>query len=288
MYNPVSIVNCVTFRLDILYTLFQLMFFVNSSNYIISPLFLVLSLILSPGYFFINLTYIIFISLTNFQKIKITLIISSLILVCFINFSKLLGFNPIDNLLSIYYNYYFIQDTLPNFSDLWALLSGTFLKYQNFTKEMLIVYQITLCMAVMFIVYRIKDKYYPNKESLAFSMIFLISHIMDRYPCENHYIISLILLFQHWEVVKEKIMTLAVYCSVAGYTLIVFRGFPYSWRKSGSSNYLYFQNVTYEVAMTFILMCAVNGIDKFRQSCKEKEKPKQEIEMAEEKKEKKE
>ena len=262
------------------------MFFINSSNYIISPLFLVLSLVLSPGYFFINLTYIIYVSITNFQKIKMTLIISTFVLVCFINFSKLLGFNPIDNLLSIYYNYYFIQDTLPNFSDLWTLLSGTFLKYQNFTKEMITIYQFTLCMAVMFLVYRIKDKYYRNKESLAFSMIFLMSHILDRYPCENHYIICLILLFQHWDVIKEKIMTLAVYCSVAGYTLIVCRGFPYSWRKSGSSNYLYFQNVTYEIAMTFILMCAVNGIDTFRQNWKDEDRLKQEIEMTEKEKEK--
>ena len=81
-------------------------------------------------------------------------------------------------------------------------------------------------------------------------------------------------------------MTLAVYCSVAGYTLIVCRGFPYSWRKSGSSNYLYFQNVTYEIAMTFILMCAVNGIDTFRQNWKDEDRLKQEIEMTEKEKEK--
>ena len=126
-------------------------------------------------------------------------------------------------------------------------------------------------MAVMLLVYRIKDKNYNYKNSLSYSMIFLSSHIFDRYPSEIHYIIALILLCQHYNIVKVKIMNLSIYGSFAGYTLIVCRGFPFTHRKSGTSNYLFFQNVTYSVAMSFLLMCAVNGINNFRKNNKVRE-----------------
>ncbi len=270
MYNPVSIASCVSFRIDIVYTLFNLLFVYSAFNYLVAPIFLVISLVASPGYFFITIAYIGYLIISNFKQIRLTLLLSAMLIAIYFNVASLMGLSPVENIKNIYYNYFFIKDTLPNFSDLWSLLSGTFLKYQTFTLQMLLVYQFTLCNAVMILVYRIADKDYKYKTNLAYAMIFLMSHILDRYPCENHYIISLILLFQHWDVVKEKIMNLAVYCSVAGYTLIVCRGFPYTWRKTGTSNYLYFQNVTYEIAMTFVMMCAINGVDTFRKEHKEK------------------
>jgi hypothetical protein len=123
----------------------------------------------------------------------------------------------------------------------------------------------------MLLVYRIKDKNYNYKNSLSYAMIFLSNHIFDRYPSEIHYIIVLILLCQHYNIIKVKIINLSIYCSFAGYTLIVCRGFPFTHRKSGTSNYLFFQNITYSVAMSFLLMCSVNGINNFRKSNKIRE-----------------
>jgi hypothetical protein len=273
LYNPVSIIVCVSKRLDLFFTLINLLFAYNPFNLVTSPILLALSLITTPGYLSISFTYIFYLFLTNSKQIKPIISLTFIYLIAYFVITKLIfNIDTLTNTYTIYYNYYFMKDSLPNFSDLWSLLAGTFLKYQKFTLQMLFIYQITLCMSVMALVHRIDDKYYSNKTGLTYSLIFMMSHILDKYPCENHYIISLLLLFQHWDVVKQKIMTLAVYGSFAGYTLIVCRGFPYTWRKTGSSNYLYFQNVTYEIAMTFIMMCAMNGINSFRKREKTKEK----------------
>ncbi len=62
---------------------------------------------------------------------------------------------------------------------------------------------------------------------------------MDRYPSENHLIVILCLLLQHYDIIKVKIFDLGIYCAFASYTLIVCRGFPYTHGRSGSSNYLF-------------------------------------------------
>lgn len=273
-YNPVSIINCSLFRLDILYMFIHLMFVSNYSNCIIAPIFFALSIYISPGYFFINIVFMIYMSLEHFQKVKKTLIISIILVLAYLYIPIQFEFDSWKNTKDMYYNYYFVKDTLPNFSFLWCLLPGTFLKYQNYTLQLLLLYQFTLCIAVALLVYRVNYNY---KASLAYSMIFLMSHILDRYPCENHYTICLIMLFQHWDIVKQKIINLAVYGSFAGYTLILCRGFPYIHRKSGSSNYLFFQNITYSIAMTFILMCAVNGIEDTRKKQSHYNKMKEEV-----------
>ena len=249
LYNPVTITACVTFRLDIIYTLINLAFILN----------------------FISIIYLIYLSISNFEKIKNTLFLSLILFVVYIYAKSLLNYDPIVNLTEIYYNYYYCKDTQPNFNFIWSLLPGTFLKYQKYTLDMILIYQLSIGMAVMLLVYRIKDKNYNYKNSLSYSMIFLSSHIFDRYPSEIHYIIALILLCQHYNIVKVKIMNLSIYGSFAGYTLIVCRGFPFTHRKSGTSNYLFFQNVTYSVAMSFLLMCAVNGINNFRKNNKVRE-----------------
>ena len=271
LYNPVTITACVTFRLDIIYTLINLAFILNVNNYFIAPTLFVTSIIISPGYIFISIIYLIYLSISNFEKIKNTLFLSLILFVVYIYAKSLLNYDPIVNLTEIYYNYYYCKDTQPNFNFIWSLLPGTFLKYQKYTLDMILIYQLSIGMAVMLLVYRIKDKNYNYKNSLSYSMIFLSSHIFDRYPSEIHYIIALILLCQHYNIVKVKIMNLSIYGSFAGYTLIVCRGFPFTHRKSGTSNYLFFQNVTYSVAMSFLLMCAVNGINNFRKNNKVRE-----------------
>ena len=272
LFNPISILACVNFRLDIIYTLFNLLFVINIHNFILSSIFLFVSIIISPGYIFISIGYIIYYLLSDLKHAKNNIILLFIILICYLSSDKYLGYNTKKNLFEIYFNYYNVSDTLPNFSFIWSLLPGTFLKYQNYTKIMILIYQFSLVIAAMTITYRVNNKDYQFKNSLIYSIIFLINHIFDRYPSEIHYMIILILLFQHWDIIKVEILNLAVYCSIAGYTLIIVRGFPYIFRKSGTSNYLFFQNVTYEIAMTFILMCCLNGINNFRKKCKKRDK----------------
>lgn len=49
-------------------------------------------------------------------------------------------------------------------------------------------------------------------------------------------------------------------CSFAGYTLILSRGHLYRFKRSGSSNFLFFQNLTYESFMIFVLLFVIFSV----------------------------
>ena len=49
-------------------------------------------------------------------------------------------------------------------------------------------------------------------------------------------------------------------CSFAGYTLIYSRGYPFKEGKTGSSNYLYFQNLTYNSFIAFVFLSALFSV----------------------------
>ena len=173
------------------------------------------------------------------------------------------------------------KDIRPNLGMLWVLLPSTFLKYQNYTLYMYLIYQIAFSIAVMLHVNRINIKSYKYKNSLVYILIFYITHILDRYPSENHLIVILCLLLQHYDIIKVKIFDLGIYCAFASYTLIVCRGFPYTHGRSGSSNYLFYQNLTYAISQIMIIMFSLTGINDYRNKCKKKnnkEEDKKEIE----------
>ena len=136
---------------------------------------------------------------------------------------------------------------------------------------MFLIYQFTLSIAVMLSVNRVQEKDYKYKISLIYILLFYISHILDRYPCENHLVVALCILLQHYEIIKVKIFDLGVYCAFASYTLIVCRGFPYTHRRSGSSNYLFYQNLTYIISQIMIIMFSLTGINDYRFKCKKKD-----------------
>ena len=137
---------------------------------------------------------------------------------------------------------------------------------------MFLIYQFTLSIAVMLNVNRVQSKDYNYKKSLIYILIFYITHILDRYPCENHLVVILCILLQHYEIIKVKIFDLGIYCAFASYTLIVCRGFPYTHRRSGSSNYLFYQNLTYVISQIMIIMFSLTGINEYRNKCKKRDK----------------
>ncbi len=257
---------CISFNLDTLYTLVNLLFAYTTENFLISPIFAVLSLIISPGYFIITILYPVFLLLNGSKKIRFTIVLIPILFIIYCKGS--FSFSPFSSLKNLYYNYYWFKNSRPNFGLVWVLLPSTFLKYQNYTLIMILFYQITLSLAVMLLVLRIYDKDYPCKKSLAYILIFYINHIFDRYPSENHQIIILCILLQHYEIIKVKILNLAIYCCFASYTLIVCRGFPFTHRKTGSSNYLFYQNLTYEMSQIMVVMFSTTGINEFRKKLK--------------------
>lgn len=266
LYNPVSIFLCVNFSLDIPYTFLNLLYIVNSNNYIIGPILLFLCTILTPGYAILNYIYLMY-QILYHPNFKLTFcFILIIIFIAYLSLPNILAFSydKLHNLYLIYHNYYFLSDTRPNFGFYWVLYSSTFLKYQYFTLQMAIIYQVAVCCAVMFLVNLLKDKDYKYKPGLIYSLIFLSSLIFDRYPSQIHIIISVLIIYQHWSIIKVKISTLGVYCIFAAYTLIMSRGFPYYRRKSGQSNYLVSQNITYIIALSMVLMAALNGIETYR------------------------
>lgn len=222
-FNPISILNCISFRLDIFYIFVVLMFVKNYESFL-GLFFLVLSIVISPSIFFLNIFFLIFM-LKNNDKISITKTLIKVILsfyaiaisIYILNFkfkahnlSSLLieaPTNLLNDTFMLYKNYFMIKDTHPNIGMLWSLKPETFLKFQNFTVIMLIIYQILFNILMHFLVSHVKNK----KISLYFSLSMIINHIIDRYPTENYYIICIILLAQHVEVLKnQRITTLAV------------------------------------------------------------------------------
>ena len=264
LYNPVSITTCISFNLDVIYTLINLIFAYTANNIIISSLFAFISIIISPGYIFITVFYLLFLCLHNIKKFIKNIFIVLVLVLTYLNLCK----DAKKSTKNLYNNYFWFKDIRPNFGLLWVLLPSTFLKNQNYTLDMVLIYQITLSLAVLLIVYKLKNENYFYKRSLVYILIFYINHIFDRYPCENHQIVILCILLQHYEIIKVKILNLGVYCAFASYSLIVCRGFPYTHRRSGSSNYLFYQNLTYLISQIMIVMFSLTGINEYRLNCK--------------------
>lgn len=225
LFNPISILNCINLRLDIFYSFLTFMFINNTKN-IFGSLFLVLSLLTSPGYIFLNLFMLINLFYSYSTKEKFTFIFKcigclSLIAIIlglseinskfdynnFFEYLKIFSEKLIQDVTQIYYIYYTIKDTLPNIGILWALLPETFLKFQNFSYLILINYHFILNFAIICLVSKLN---YQNKNSILFALLIMVNHIIDRYPCENHYVIIMLLIMQHSDLVKEKVLTLAV------------------------------------------------------------------------------
>ena len=282
--NPVSITTCISFNLDVLFTLINLLLAYFADNLILCPILTAISIIISPGYIFITLIYLSFLLSHDFRKYFKNVLLSIFLLILYFKLGKKYDYLPFESMKNLYYNYYWFKDIRPNFGLLWVLIPSTFLKYQNYSLKMFLIYQLTLSIAVMLSVNRIQNKDYIYKKSLLYILIFYITHILDRYPCENHLIVILCILLQHYEIIKVKIFDLGIYCAFASYTLIVCRGFPYTHRRSGSSNYLFYQNLTYAISQIMIVMFSLTGINNYRTSCKKKDNK----ENKEEEKEKKE
>lgn len=269
--NPISITTCISFNLDVVFTLVNLSIAYFSNNMLLCSIFTLVSIEISPGYIFINIIFFIFLLIQNFGKYQKNIIFSIILLIIYFRFGQnLIESYPFQSLKNLYYNYFMFKDIRPNLGMLWVLLPSTFLKYQNYTLYMYLMYQIGLSLAVMLNVNRIQNKDYKYKNSLVYILIFYITHILDRYPSENHLIVILCLLLQHYDIIKVKIFDLGIYCAFASYTLIVCRGFPYIHGKSGSSNYLFYQNLTYAISQIMIIMFSLTGINEYRNKCKKK------------------
>ena len=270
--NPISITTCISFNLDTVFILINLLLSYFSNNILLCSIFTFISVIISPGYIFITIIFYIFLLIQDFKKYQKNLIFTPILFFIYFKFSKnYMDCFPFESLKNIYYNYYMFKDLRPNLGMLWVLLPSTFLKYQNYTLMMYLIYQIALSFAVMLNVNRIQKKDYKYKNSLVYILIFYITHILDRYPSENHLIVILCLLLQHYDIIKVKIFDLGIYCAFASYTLIVCRGFPYTHGRSGSSNYLFYQNLTYAVSQIMIIMFSLTGINEYRNKCKKKD-----------------
>jgi len=271
--NPISITSCISFNLDVFYTLLNLLVGYFSSNLLLGSILAFISLIVSPGYIIITIIFYAYLLIQDFKKYYKNVILIFILFYLYINFGQIfVECIPFESLKNLYYNYFMFKDIRPNLGMLWVLLPSTFLKYQNYTLYMYLIYQIAFSIAVIFHVNRVNIKSYKYKNSLIYILIFYITHIIDRYPSEVHMIVILCMLLQHYDIIKVKSFDLGVYCVFASYTLIVFRGFPYIHRRSGSSNYLFCQNLTYIISHIMIIMFSLTGINDYINKSKKNEK----------------
>ena len=271
--NPISITSCISFNLDILYTLLNLLLGYYSSNLILGSILAFISLIISPGYIIITIIFYAYLLIQDFKKYCKNVLLIFLLFYLYISFGQIfIECIPFESLKNLYYNYFMFKDIRPNLGMLWVLLPSSFLKYQNYTLYMYLIYQIAFSIAVMLHVNRINIKSYKYKNSLVYILILYITHIIDRYPSETHMIVILCMLLQHYDIIKVKSFDLGVYCVFASYTLIIFRGFPYIQRRSGSSNYLFYQNLTYIISHIMVIMFSLTGINDYINKNKRNEK----------------
>ena len=271
--NPISITSCISFNLDVFYTLLNLLVGYFSSNLLLGSILAFISLIVSPGYIIITIIFYAYLLIQDFKKYYKNVILIFILFYLYIYFGQIfVECIPFESLKNLYYNYFMFKDIRPNLGMLWVLLPSTFLKYQNYTLYMYLIYQIAFSIAVIFHVNRVNMKSYKYKNSLIYILIFYITHIIDRYPSEVHMIVILCMLLQHYDIIKVKSFDLGVYCVFASYTLIVFRGFPYIHRRSGSSNYLFCQNLTYIISHIMIIMFSLTGINDYINKSKKNEK----------------
>ena len=193
LYNPITIALCCNFSLQVPFTFLNLFYILCSENVLLGPFLLFLATILTPGYAIINYIYVLYqIAYKPKSTAKYQLIVLCLMFICYFLYLDL-PYNPIDNLYHIYYNYYFLKDTRPNFSFYWVLNASTFIKYQHFSLQMGIVYHFSICLSVMLLVNLVNDKDYKYKPSLIYSLLFESSLIFDTYEGKQGRVITLYL-----------------------------------------------------------------------------------------------
>lgn len=127
LFNPISVLNCLSFKLDIFYTFVNIMFVLNGNNFI-GCLFFIIGIFSSPGYIFINISLAVYFIAENnfefFKKFAINSIIATLLIFFGIYVKDFLDltrafFNLLTDIKTIYFNYYIINDSLPNIGYLW-------------------------------------------------------------------------------------------------------------------------------------------------------------------------
>ena len=122
LFNPITILNCSRLNLGIFMNILNLLFFKSSNNYIFYLLY-ILSSCCTPQYFIMNTIYLI---IRSIRKNNYMMIIISITIVIVIIFKT--------DLLSLYMNYVYVKDTLPNMNMIWALLPEVIYVYLDILK----------------------------------------------------------------------------------------------------------------------------------------------------------
>jgi hypothetical protein len=130
LFNPVSILNCLKLKLDIIYIFINLLFILNRNSFI-GSFFFIFGLISSPAHIFLNVSFAFyFISENKFENLRkflkncffaFLLIFLGIYLREISNILKAIS-NISNEIQTIYFNYYFMSDTHPNIGILWSLL----------------------------------------------------------------------------------------------------------------------------------------------------------------------
>jgi hypothetical protein len=166
LFNPVSIVNCANIRLDVLY-LFLNLSFIHSNKFVTSGLYFWLNIVINPGNIFLNIFYISFFYIEKIQRYPNFIFPETLPLILF----KFVLPDFFHGIQLQYSNYYKIKDTLPNIGIFWSLMPETFLKFQDFSLNMALFYQVLLNVCIICMLMGLN---YKNKTSLCFTLLFIV------------------------------------------------------------------------------------------------------------------
>ncbi len=134
LFNPISILNCSILRLDIFYSFINLLF-LRYYDKTLGILAFTFSMIISPNYIFLNLTFMFYLMRNEIQSkaIYIKNFIISILIIFFslhsdlsrINWERISQF--IEETKYLYANYFRIKDSLPNLGMFWYLLPEVYL-----------------------------------------------------------------------------------------------------------------------------------------------------------------
>lgn len=137
LFNPLSIINCISLNFDQVYTLFLFLCITHFDNLMLGPFLFAFSLVVnSSGFFTCLSTFIYLFFYTNLLKNRFKFLQNFIISLIFLVVLSiyLTGFQSVTYALSSkncfnhHLNYYYhIKDTLPNLMMIWYLVSEVFI-----------------------------------------------------------------------------------------------------------------------------------------------------------------
>ncbi len=247
LFNPITILSCISFNLSSVYILLLLIYITLKKNTIILKYTsFILAFMICPQYSVLLISYLFYESIYEKNIKKLSICLTLVISLC-----ALLSFYLNINLLGIHVKYFTLTDNNPNIGLLWGILNETFLKFKYFSIYSILLYELMINLSViylMILIYKsstndiylkettddidqndnkvtntnetnsyintINPSYFLEikncNKSICFMLLYLVYFICARIPSENDQILTACLIAAHYQIFKNVYLNFSV------------------------------------------------------------------------------